>query len=285
MPIKKMSCILLCVLVMRVAAFLGACDRNQTTSGTPSTTVSPDQSLAANEYISLGIPSYDREWTGQDLAVAAAKLEVLAAQSPEKLPRYHSNRSGVVFARIISRDNFKLSQSHSLPFATRFTDSLSSLQSISAITKTYLSAQGAGKVGSDELIELLGASLSSAQVEVGLVDELLPTLSKDDPKYSVRMAGLQQMKNGLAQMVAGTNTTLTETRVYNVAARKRLVGYCRDTFPSIVPKLSAPSQQEVLQRLDQLVADNSLSDLQPGLTSLRDEVRAATKKESSLPAN
>jgi hypothetical protein len=273
-----------------VAMLLNGCDRDHSvsTAAPPATTapVSParkspepvaDHSLPASEYISLGMPSYDREWIGQDMAVAAAKLQALAAQSPGQLPRFGSKRSGPMFARIVARDNLKFFRSRSLPLASRFPQSLDYFQSLNAILKVYLSAREANQVTGEDMIELVGAQLRAVQVELELVDEFVPTLSKDDPKYPVRMAGLDQMRRGLAQMVSGVITTLTEKQAYDVGTRAKLVGYCRETFPSIVPKLSAPSQQEMLRRVDELVDDSSIRDLRPQLISLHDEVHAAIK--------
>src|SRR5262249_20633242 len=118
------------------------------------------------------------------------------------------------------------------------------------------------------------------QVTVELVDEFVATLSPQDPKYQVRMAGLEKVRRGLAELVGGAITSLTEEQNYSVAARLRLLGYCRETFPSIVPRLSAASQIEVLGRLNALAAEARMRGLQPQLTLLRDEVRTATQAKA-----
>ncbi len=184
-----------------------------------------------------------------------------------------------MFARIVSADNLNFFRSRSLPLASRFPQGIDYFDSLNAILKVYLSARVANKVTGDDLIELMGAELRAAQVELELVDEFVPTLSKDDPKYPVRMAGLDKMRRGLAGLLSGAITTLTEVQAYGVGTRANLLGYCRETFPSIVPKLTAASQQEMLRRLDELVEDGSVRELRFGIISLRDEVHAATKAE------
>lgn len=278
------------VCIAGVLVLLSACDREPAPSTTTATSAAtatsvppvsidsiPDQSLPAMEYITLGIPSYDRNWVGQDMAVAAKKLQALANQSPEKLPRFGSKRSGPMFARIVSADNLMFFQSRSLPLATRFPQALEYGASLNLILKVYLAARVDNKVAGNELIELLGAQLRTVQVQLELVDEFVPTLSKDDPKYPVRMAGLDKMRKGLAELIAGTITTLTEAQFYDVATRAKLLEYCRQTFPNILPKLTAASQQEMLLRLDALIDDPSVREFRSGVISLRDEVRATTK--------
>jgi hypothetical protein len=210
------------------------------------------------------------------MAVAASKLQALAAKSPEQLPRFGSTRSGPMFDRIVARDNLEFFRSRSVPLASRLPDSLNYLQSLNTILKEYTSARVANNVAGIDLIELLGAQLSVAEVELELVDEFVPTLSKDDPKYPVRMAGLDKMRQGLAEMLSGTITTLTEAQAYDVGSRTKLATYCRETFPNIAPKLTASSRQELLRRLDELVDDSSVRDFRSQVISLRDEVRDAT---------
>src|SRR5687768_13419983 len=64
-----------------------------------------DHSLPADKYIELGLPSYDRTWSGPEMTAAANALRSIAATSPQQLPRLNSGRSGAVFARIMAPDN------------------------------------------------------------------------------------------------------------------------------------------------------------------------------------
>jgi hypothetical protein len=272
-----------------VLLWCGGCDRDTSSSSTaPSPTEAkavasprtatatknpPDESLPADQYIPLGLPAYDRPWTGQDMTVAAGKLQTLAATAPQQLPRRKSAKSGAMFDRITGRDNLAFFRSQSLPLSARLPQAMEYLQSLNAILKTYLAAMQAGKVSGGELVDLLAAELSVVQVALELVDEFVPTLSKDDPKYPVRMAGLERMRQGLATMVSGTLTALTESRVYDVDSRSRLLARSIETFPGIVPKLTAPSRAEVRRRLDELVDDPSVRELRAQVIELRDAVR------------
>jgi hypothetical protein len=236
-----------------------------------------DKSLSKDRYVALGLPSCDRDWTGEDMAVAASRLQQLAAGHPEQLPHFRSHESGEMFARMVARENLASLRTRSLPLSVRLPQALQYLESSNTILKLYLAAFLAKQAGGDDLIELMGACLRVTQVNVELLDEFLPTLSPQDPKYQVRMAGLEQVRRGLASVVGGAITSLTEEQAYDLAARRRLLGYCRETLPAIVPKLSAASQAEALGRLDALAAEARMRELQPQLASLRDAVRAATQ--------
>jgi hypothetical protein len=94
------------------------------------------------------------------------------------------------------------------------------------------------------------------------------------------MQGLDQMKRGLASVVAGGLKTLTERESYRASELVRLVGYMQETLPQIVLRLPDGSRKETLFRLDNLQDDPALKDIQPGLRELRSKVKAAVEKAS-----
>jgi hypothetical protein len=108
-----------------------------------------------------------------------------------------------------------------------------------------------------------------------LVDEFLPTIKKDDPNYQIRMQGLDQMKRGLASVVAGGLQTLTERESYRDSELVRLAGYMQETFPRIVPSLPPGTRTETLLRLERMQEDPALKNLQPELRGLHSKVKAA----------
>jgi hypothetical protein len=256
---------------------LTAADRAPAKRPAPTPPSAADRSLPDDRYVELGLASYDRTWTGREMTTAAARLDALASKNPEQLPRFGSPSSGRTFARLIAPENLDFFANKSLPLDARFGQALEYFQSFNGVMKLYLAAFVNGnKVDGGDLIELSGAQLRNCRMMLDLVDEFLPKIPKDDPQYAARMAGVDKMRSGLALVVIGSCETLTEERSFSVADRRKLVGFCRQTFPAIVPKLTAASQAEVVQRIAALAADERLADLNPALTSLRDEVRAAT---------
>jgi hypothetical protein len=68
------------------------------------------------------------------------------------------------------------------------------------LLKIYLDAFTKHQVADSELVELLGAQLRVIVVMIALVEELMPTVDRSAPNYSVRMEGLAKMKSGMAEL-------------------------------------------------------------------------------------
>lgn len=237
-----------------------------------------DESLTSEEYIRLGLAAPDREWSGNDIVEAEKVFASLAQKGYRQLPRYQSKRSGEIFARLTSPQNLDLFRNRSLPLDARLPQSLSYLQASNQIFKLYLSAFLKKEVRDSELVELLGTQFRATAVVLELVDEFLPTIKKDDPKYEVRMQGLEQMKRGLAGVVAGGLQTITERESYRGSELARLVGFMQETFPLIVSRLPLNVGAETLSRLEKLQAEPAMKDLQPGLRELHLKVKASVPK-------
>lgn len=235
-----------------------------------------DKSLPDGSYVALGVPAYDHAWMSRDLAVAAEKLQALAAQHPEQLPRFGSGKSGKTFARIAAPADKQFFETRSLALGVRMSEAMAFLSASNSVLKVYIGGFTAGQIAGSDLIELLGSQLRTSLVVLELVDELVPTFSKNDPKYQTRMAGLDKIRNGLAQIVSGAITSFSEAQVYSVDDRRKLAEYCRETFPALVPRLTPASQAEVRQRLGQLVSGAPPRELRPQLVALRDAVMTAT---------
>jgi hypothetical protein len=241
---------------------------------------SNDESLTLDEYIRLGLPAYDRLWSGDDMVKAEKVLTLVSQKGYRQLPRYKSERSGKAFDRLTSAQNLDFFKDRTFPLNARFPLLINYFQSSNQVFKLYLAGFLKNDVSDSEMVELLGAQLRSALVLLEIVDEFLPTIKKDDPKYQVRMQGLDQMKRGLASVVAGGLKTLTERESYRASELVRLVGYMQETFPQIVLRLPDGSRTETLFRLDKLQDDPALKDIQPGLRELRSKVKAAVEKAS-----
>jgi hypothetical protein len=81
--------------------------------------------------------------------------------------------------------------------------------------------------------------------------------------------------------LAPQNFRLADHATFPEPVRARLLDLCRENLPILVPKLSAPSQSEMLYRLQRLTDDPDLAGLRPGFIMLRDEVRTAVNKATS----
>ena len=237
-----------------------------------------DESFTPEEYIRLGLPGQDREWSGDDMVKAEKVLASLTQKGYRNLPRYKSERSGEVFARLTSAQNLEQFRNGSLPLEARFPQFFNYLQASNQILSLYVSAFLKKEARDSELVELVGAEFRSTVVMLELIDEFLPTIKKDDPSYQVRMQGLEQTKRGLASAVAGGLQMLTERENYRGSELARLVGYMQETLPLIVPRLPPGSRTETMYRLEKMQEDPAMKDLQPSLQNLYLKVKAALEK-------
>jgi hypothetical protein len=264
---------------------LGAsgCSNSSTTPNQPTggesadVPVSGDESLTSEDYLRLGLPAQDRDWSGDDMVQAANALTALAQKGHRQLPRYKSDRSGEVFARLTSPQNLELFRDRTFPLGVRLPQALIYVQASNQIFKLYLAGFVKKDVHGGDLLELLGGQLRTCAVLVELVDEFAPTIAKDDPKYEARMQGLAQMKRGLASVVAGGLQTLTERANYRKSELVKLIGCMQETFPRIFPQLPPGTRTEMLLLLDKMQDDPTLKDLQPGLGELRAKVKASVE--------
>lgn len=227
-----------------------------------------DMSLTLDEYIESGMPAHDRTWSGTDMTTAATVLAAIAQQTPGRLPRYESERSGALFARITAGSNLDFHVNDSLPLQTRLLDAFQYMQSCNQILLLYANSFNQGATGDSEIIELSGAQLRTWVVTIKLMNEFVPSIDKDDSTYAVRMDAIKTMKGSTATAVHASLDILTESSFYRTSELKRFTGYVEATFPDILPELPDGSRSEALTRLRSLLADPKMQHLRPELDSL-----------------
>jgi len=204
---------------------------------------------------------------------AADVLTALSQRDPGQLPRYRSERSGTVFARLTDPRNLRQFHEPALPVEARLGQTLVYAPAAGRVFKVYVAAFLKGAASDADMVELVGAQLRAAAVELALVDEFLPTIPADDPRREVRLDSARQVKEGMATVVAGALQTLTEREAYRSTERARLAGYLEDTLPDILPGLPATARSEAVVRLEGMTADPGLRDIQPEISRLLGVVR------------
>jgi hypothetical protein len=221
------------------------------------------------------MPSPDRAWSGVDLIDAAKCLGNLTANGYERIPRYDSVQSGVIFARIASAENLSFFNGKSMPVEVRMPLCNAYIQGLNEVSKIYgVAFMKYGNL-SNEMMALVGASLRMAVLMSEVTDEFVAKLDKNDPTYSTRMAGRDRMKNGMANMVFGAIQSITELPADALGARDRLVGVMIETFPALVPRLPEGSRRDAVRKLEVLAKTSTYPDLHEKLDELVTTVRAA----------
>lgn len=244
--------------------------------GTP---IPRDNSRTANEYIRLGLGAPEREWAGSDMVVAARVLTSLTKDGYQQLPRYQSERSGEVFARITSAQNLSVLKNRTLPLESRAQLMSSYSEGLSAIYKIYMAAFAKGEIGDPEIVELMGASLRLMVTMSDIANELLLTLNKSDPTYPIRLGGFEKIKRSFASGLAGLFVFINAPDGLRPTDLNRLIGYMQETLPKIVPQLPPGSQSEAIIQLEKLKANPAVKEFGPQLENLLAEVKESLEKQ------
>ncbi|MCI0462339.1 MAG: hypothetical protein L0Z62_35755 [Gemmataceae bacterium] len=241
--------------------------------------ISDEKALTVKEYVNQGVPVVEKPWSSADFSEAVKALIAIAQRKPQQLPRYKGSRSGDVFSQLTSEHYLEAIKDRKTPIEDRFQQLIALLKSSNQIYLTYLNALSAGTALDEEAVELSGAQLRLTATFIIFMDEMIPTLNKNNPEHQVRIKGYANMGEHLADIVNGATMILGEKREYRATARARLITYERKTFPVIVPRLPADAKKQVVTRLESLSEDEAYADLQPGLRELLEEVRVLTKNK------
>ena len=121
----------------------------------------------------------------------------------------------------------------------------------------YLRPVNDNVVFDDELAELTGFLLSSSAEVADVLSVFIKSLPRDDPKMEVRLQGLDRMRSGLSEMVAGTLTSIAERETYRTPARRRFTLHVRASVPRLARHLTDLQRQEIAGRLAALVHEES----------------------------
>lgn len=214
------------------------------------------------------MPDHDRVWSEVDMAQAARVLHELAKKNPQLLPRYRSDRSGEVFARIVSAENLRAFDERTTSPGERYARCITYIPSLMSIFKCYAAERSHGGMHDSEMIEFYGALLRGAASILAIADELEPTLDESDPDHDAARAGFDQMKQGAAVMVTAAITALTENDVYTTSERIRLIGHLRRALPPLLPHLPDESRLKSIAHLRAIARSSQFEELRSELQRL-----------------
>ncbi len=96
-------------VILGLSILLISCKRQNTT----------DYSLTPAEYQKLGMPDYTKIWSLEDYSNAFLVLNTMKYNQPKALPSRDSEKSAVVFSRMISSDNLSFLRDQTLPLHTK----------------------------------------------------------------------------------------------------------------------------------------------------------------------
>lgn len=244
------------VIFIAMALTIGtSCSRSPSPS---KVTGQEDLSLTPAQYMNVGFPASDRPWTTPDYQTVFRTMQTLPAS---QFPRTTSPKSCPIVDRLTNPDNLGFFVNRSLPLDQRFIACLDLGDAANGILKLYLAAHSRTPLFAEDLIRVQGFMLQVVAVQLGLVSESLSTIDKTDSKYPTRMAGLEQAKRGMAQMIQGTLIVLEDRKTYTPQSRGDFASIIATTFPTIVKNLPSLSRQEfetTLRRIRSEETDNAV---------------------------
>lgn len=242
-----------------------------------------DTSLANDAYVEKGVPAFDRIWTGGDLAKAVNKLAELDAGEACVLPRYQSQRSGALFARLCEiKDSDNLTDKN-LALNLRVPDGVQRMLASSKLLGLYVARQQQQQVSDRDVVEITGAVVNVMARFARLVNEI-PKLEESDPNFAKQQQGRQQFESGNTQTLAGVLQMLGETETHALPARQRLLELCEEPFVALFSNATPAGRKELAVKLREMVQDDKFAPLQPTLGRLETRIAKLRLAESTAPA-
>ena len=216
-----------------------------------------------SELVEKGCPSPDREWQAKDYTA----LKELLVKSTLPLPRLESESGRAVLHRLVNTENLSFHHNRNLPLETRFPDLMNLMDGTKSIMMLYIRAANAGEKVEKELADLLVFQLAVASAAIELTEEFMPTIPKDE-KYKTRMEGFAKMKSGLATILDGAITSLSERTVYSDESVARMVRGIREYYPRFASILPETAKAEFRLKVRNMLAEEKNPAVKRELISL-----------------
>jgi hypothetical protein len=159
-----------------------------------------DASLSAAEAKALGFPALDHRWTLEEVRRAAPLLVRLAAESPERLPRAGSSRSGALFAQLLDAAPLATPGDAARPVDVRFQEAGSWFGAYQPALQVFTGLAAASGRFQREAAEATAAALRIGGAVLDLSGPFLARFPATDPSRAVREEGLQQVRSGTLAM-------------------------------------------------------------------------------------
>lgn len=131
-----------------------------------------DTSLTLKEYRKSGMPDPDRVWLSNDFALAYAVLEDIKAKRPSCLPIKDSNKSGMVFERMTSKENLPFLHDAALPDELKLRMTKSFIQICDNWIKIYNFDESKEQYYHRELTEIYLFVLEISEIMLGIYDQI-----------------------------------------------------------------------------------------------------------------
>jgi hypothetical protein len=266
------------LLLLALTSTLAGCDTPALPPEPVEIPVPPDESLTTDEYIGLGLPDPDKEWTGEDLAKAQSVLAEVADKGARHLPRYESEKSGAVFARLISTDSLKTFVDPASPLGGRLVGVATYSEAFGKLLQIYFNALQAQQVDGREMLELSETSYRVMNAMMQVFEQTVSSAEPDNPALPAFTASLDQLRAAMGAAAVSAPLLVKEGKLYRPADLEGYLAALEEILPEMVRGANPASRPQISDTIQVLENDPTLVEYKPGLEKLRAKVQAAAEE-------
>ena len=178
-----------------------------------------DESLTVQQYEMLGMPNPEKIWQNMEYDQCIVTLSDLKKENSKSLPQLKSEKSSILFRRIISPENLLFINDSSIDLQKRSIQ----LQFISAnfgkLLFLYYQNDAAKQYYSNEVVELIIFGFNIAEESFILTNDLLKNVTVLTEEMKL---GIQNLKDGYRNTILGTLSELERSNQYHVEDLEKL---------------------------------------------------------------
>lgn len=205
---------------------------------------SPAMSLPVDADPSIAGLPYDRAWSIADYPNAAPILQGLPDNG---LPRSSTPRGAALIEHMTSPDAVAFCADHGQPLQSRLEQCLAAFEAVNTIFGRYAAAaQHDLPTYADDVMRVGTLAFKLAEHGCELAHEFIPTIPRDDPSYDARLAGWDQMRLGVSQMLTGGLQMLQSPGVFSEPVRETFSRQVANLYRIIAADLSANTRTQIL---------------------------------------
>lgn len=162
-----------------------------------------DYSLSLEEYRNMGIPDPNKVWNSEEIGIAIDVFSGIKWQKPYILPRKGSEKSGVLFERMISPENMLFLQNDTLKLHDKAYMLLEFLQIFEKWKDVYTHPMWKKQYYHRELVDI---NINDVRVTEIMVDVAMKIMKSDDPVDIMLQSGVPNIKlNYISSLVNAFN--------------------------------------------------------------------------------
>ena len=204
------------------------------------------QTTKADKYVEAGIPAASREWVGLDYARAYETF----ASGTVSLPRFSETEGARLLKRMTAIENFSFHRNRSIPFQARFEDYLKLMRGANSVLKLYYAtAVNKNEKLNMEMARLVAFMLQVSALGVELVDEMMPTIPRDD-KYVTRIDAMRRFYSDLTTVFVGAEVSLSERDHFSADDLSAILDAMATTLPRLKKAFAQDYRVELRKKLE-----------------------------------